>query len=189
MSTSLLTKKALAQALKHIMDETPLGKITVQQVADTCGVNRQTFYYHFQDIYELLGWIYESEAVASISAYRSYDTWTDGFLRIFRYIENNKSLCLNTLHSLAKNHLETYLYAVTNDLIMGVIEELSRALAVNEADKRFMAHFYTMGFAGLVMEWLAGGMKERPETLIERLNLLIEGNFMRALHRFADMNK
>jgi hypothetical protein len=70
-----------------------------------------------------------------------------------------------------------------------VIEEVSRALAVNEADKRFMAHFYTMGFAGLVMEWLAGGMKERPETLIERLNLLIEGNFIRALHRFADMNK
>lgn len=61
-----------------MMNDKPLGKITVQQVADTCGVNWQTLYYHFQDIYELLGWIYETEAVAGIAAYRSYDAWTDG---------------------------------------------------------------------------------------------------------------
>ena len=188
MSTSLLTKKALAQGLKQMMNETPLGKITVQQVADTCGVNRQTFYYHFQDIYELLGWIYETEAVAGIAAYRSYDTWTDGFLRIFHYIENNKAVCLNTLHSLAKNHLEAYLHAVTNDLILGVIQELSVDLDVRDTDKKFMANFYTMGFVGLIMEWLAASMTEKPEVLIANLNLLIEGNFIRALHRYADKN-
>lgn len=83
MSTSYLTKKALAQSLKHLMEHTPLNKISVKHLVDDCGLNRQTFYYHFQDIFELLGWIYKTEAVESIAEYRSYNTWTDGFYRIF----------------------------------------------------------------------------------------------------------
>ncbi|MCL6459425.1 MAG: TetR family transcriptional regulator C-terminal domain-containing protein [Gorillibacterium sp.] len=186
MSNSVLTKKALAHSLKQIMADTPLNKITVKQLVDDCGLNRQTFYYHFQDIFELLGWIYQTEAVASISAYRSYQTWTDGFYKIFLYIENNKALCMNTLHSLARSHLETYLYSVTNDLIMGVVNEVSINMQVEEKDKKFIANFYTLAFTGLVMQWLESGMKENPEIIIEKLNELIEGNFIRALHRYAD---
>lgn len=51
-----------------------------------------------------------------------------------------------------------------------------------------MANFYTMGFVGLIMEWLAAGIAEKPEVLIANLYLLIEGNFIRALHRYADKN-
>lgn len=83
MSTSFLTKKALANSLKQLMEHTPLNKITVRHLVEDCGLNRQTFYYHFQDIFELLGWIYRTEAVEGIARYRSYSTWTDGFYRIF----------------------------------------------------------------------------------------------------------
>lgn len=184
LSSSHLTKKALAASLKQMMNHVPLNKITVKHIVDDCGLNRQTFYYHFQDIYELLGWIYQTEAVDAIAGERSYSTWTNGFYKIFKYIGENKAFCLNTLNSLGRNHLDAYLYAVTNELIMGVVNEVSCGMRVEEADKRFLANFYTLAFAGLVIEWIRDGMKEQPEVIIGKLSGLMEGNFERALRRY-----
>ncbi|WP_246061480.1 TetR-like C-terminal domain-containing protein [Paenibacillus oralis] len=184
LSSSHLTKKALAASLKQIMRHVPLNKITVKHIVDDCGLNRQTFYYHFKDIYELLGWIYQTEAVDAIAGERSYSTWTIGFYKIFKYIGENKAFCLNTLHSLARSHLDAYLYSVTNELIMGVVNEVSCGMRVEEADKRFLTNFYTLAFAGLVIEWMRDGMKEQPEVIIGKLSELMEGNFVRALRRY-----
>jgi probable dihydroxyacetone kinase regulator len=184
MSTSYLTKKALAQSLKHLMEHTPLNKISVKHLVDDCGLNRQTFYYHFQDIFELLGWIYKTEAVESIAEYRSYNTWTDGFYRIFCYIESNTTFCCNTLDSLGRSHLDAYLYNVTNGLVMGVIQELSSGMEVSAEDKRFIANFYTLAFTGLIIQWMRDGMKDQPKHMIEQLSVLIEGNFLKALHKY-----
>ncbi|GAA0137772.1 TetR/AcrR family transcriptional regulator [Paenibacillus sp. YSY-4.3] len=184
MSNSTITKKALAHALKQTMQELPLNKITVKQIVNRCGVNRQTFYYHFQDIYDLLGWVFETEAVGDIAEYRSYDTWTYGLYTIFAYIESNKSFCLNTLHSLARSHLDSYLYAVTYDLMIGVVDEVSHGMHVAEENKKFLANFYTLAFTGLVIQWMQDGMKEEPAPIVERLSGLMKGNFERALHRY-----
>ncbi|MDQ0195073.1 dihydroxyacetone kinase transcriptional activator DhaS [Paenibacillus wynnii] len=184
MSNSFLTKNALAHSLKSLMEHTPLNKISVKHLVDDCGLNRQTFYYHFQDIFDLLGWIYKTEAVESIAQYRSYNTWTDGFYRIFCYIERNKAFCCNTLDSLGRNHLDAYLYEVTNDLIMGVINELASGLEVRGEDKRFIANFYTLAFTGLMIQWMRNGMKDEPKLIITKLSGLIEGNFLKALHTY-----
>ncbi|MCM3337513.1 dihydroxyacetone kinase transcriptional activator DhaS [Paenibacillus sp. MER TA 81-3] len=184
MSSSLITKKALATSLKEVMNHVPFNKITVKHIVDSCGLNRQTFYYHFQDIYDLLGWVYKTEAVESIAQYRSYNTWTHGLLKIFLYIENNKAFCVNTLNSLARTHLDHYLYSVTTELIMGVVNEVSCEMEVKEEDKKFIANFYTLAFTGLVIQWMEHGMKEDPEEMIEKLNELVEGNFAKALQRY-----
>lgn len=48
------TRKAIMEAFLKILDEKPLGKITIRDIVDECGINRNTFYYHFADIPELL---------------------------------------------------------------------------------------------------------------------------------------
>ena len=53
------TKQLLANALKKKLNQKTLDKITVTELAEDCGVNRQTFYYNFQDIYDLLDWTLE----------------------------------------------------------------------------------------------------------------------------------
>ena len=75
---SLNTKQQLANALKSLMQTKPLEKITIKDIVIFCGVNRQTFYYHFKDIYDLLGWIYKTEAIDSISNCKTYKTWQQG---------------------------------------------------------------------------------------------------------------
>ncbi|HVJ49264.1 dihydroxyacetone kinase transcriptional activator DhaS [Desulfitobacterium sp.] len=186
MSSSLITKKALASTLKELMKDTPLNKISVKHIVDNCGVNRQTFYYHFQDIFALVEWIYQTEAVESIAKYRSYETWTDGFYKIFVYIQENKAFCLNTLNSLSRDQLDMYLYSVTNELLLGVINEVAHNMKVKEEDKKFLANFYTLAFTGLVIQWMRVGMKEDPKVIIEKLSELIEGNFLKALQRYEN---
>lgn len=56
---SLHTKRALADALKRAMKQKPFQKITVSELVRACDVNRKTFYYHFDDIYMLLKWMFE----------------------------------------------------------------------------------------------------------------------------------
>ena len=58
MSESKITEKALALALKQLMKTAPLSKISIQNIMDNCGLNRQTFYYHFKDKFDLVNWIY-----------------------------------------------------------------------------------------------------------------------------------
>lgn len=185
MSNSLSTKKSLACSLKKLMRKIELNKISVKSIVDDCKVNRQTFYYHFVDIYDLLEWIYKTEAIESISECKSYKTWTEGFYKIFVYIENNKEFCMNSLNSLGRNHLDNYIYSVTNDLIIGVINEISEGMSVEDSDKQFIADFYTVAFTGLVVKWMHNGMREKPKEIIEKLSELIEGNFLRALERYS----
>lgn len=183
---SLMTKKALAASLKKLMQNTLLDKITVKELVEDCGVNRQTFYYHFQDIYDLLGWIYKTEALESIDHYKTYETWQQGFLKIFRYVEENRAVCLNTFHSLAREHLEQFLYSVCYNLLIDVVEEVVQGTSISQEYKSFIANFYKFGFVGLLLEWLKSGTKEKPENIIGKLSKLVEGNISKAIENYRE---
>lgn len=181
---SLMTKEALAASLKKLMSKTSLEKITVKDIVNDCGVNRQTFYYHFQDIFDLLGWIYRSEALDSIADYKSYNTWQQGFLKIFNYVSDNRAFCLNTFHSLGRDHLEEFLYDVTFDLLIGVVNEVAVDTSIAQEYKNFIADFYSLAFIGLMLKWLKTGTQENPEIIIENLSKLIEGNVGRGIENY-----
>lgn len=182
---SQVTKKALAASLKKLMMYTPLDRITVKDIVTDCGVNRQTFYYHFQDIYDLLGWIYKSEAFGSIADYRTYDTWQQGFLMIFHYVSDNRAFCLNSFRSLGRDHLEEFLYSVTFKLLIGVVNEVAEGTSIADEYKNFIADFYTLAFIGLMLKWLKNGTHDDPETIIENLSRLIEGNIGKGIDNYS----
>ncbi len=70
---SNLTKRALEASLKKLLLKKPLDKITISDIADDCGMNRMTFYYHFQDIYDLIDWSFAEEAEKILEVdYRKY---------------------------------------------------------------------------------------------------------------------
>ena len=81
------TKMAIAFAFKELLLEKPLNKITVNDIAEKCEMNRQTFYYHFHDILELTEWICEEDAERALKENKTYDTWQEGFLAIFNMIK------------------------------------------------------------------------------------------------------
>ena len=60
---SMRTKKALSSAFKNALIQKPLSKITISELCKSCGLNRKTFYYHFEDVYALMRWTLEQEAI------------------------------------------------------------------------------------------------------------------------------
>ena len=79
------TKEALATALKQMMKVKPIGKITVKDLVELCGVNRQTFYYHFDDVYDLLEWIFEEDANRVLPQKVVYEHWREDVLIFIRW--------------------------------------------------------------------------------------------------------
>ena len=177
------TKKAFATSLKKLLSQKPLDKIKITDITEDCEVNRQTFYYHFKDIYDLLEWVYTNEATRALGDKKTYDTWQEGFYEIFEYILENKTFVLNTYNSVSREYLERYLYNETYYLLLGVVEEKSKDMSVREKDKSFIADFYKFAFVGLVIDWIRKGKMEEPKDIIKRLNTLISGNIETALER------
>jgi transcriptional regulator len=96
--TSMQTKRALAASLKSIMAHKPFSKITVTEIIDDCGVNRKTFYYHFENIYALLHWMLEQESVEILKHFNLSD-------RLSR-----RSLFCHGLHRIQQTHHQLALW-------------------------------------------------------------------------------
>ncbi|WOO35882.1 TetR/AcrR family transcriptional regulator C-terminal domain-containing protein [Anaerocolumna sp. AGMB13020] len=183
---SQITKRALEDSLKKLLLQKPLNKITISDIANDCGINRMTFYYHFKDIYDLIEWICIEETARAINGKKTYETWQQGFLQTFQMVLENKPFISNVYHSISREKIEDYFYAITYDLLIGVIEEKAAGMKVSEADKKFIANFYNFAFVGLLMDWIKKDMKENPQLIIDQLSTLIHGEVSRALEKYQN---
>ena len=87
---SNITKIAMAQSLKRMLLIKDLDKITISDITNDCGINRQTFYYHFKDIYDLLEWIFANEVVKKIEKETTIKNWQENFKYVLDYMLENK---------------------------------------------------------------------------------------------------
>ncbi len=181
---SQVTKRALEQSLKNLLLKKPLTKITIGDIAEDCGINRMTFYYHFKDIYDLVEWSCLEDARKALAEKKTYDTWQQGFLQIFEAVRDNKPFIMNVYHCVHREQVEKYLEPLVDSLLMGVIEEESRNITVRQEDKAFIVQVYAYIFIGLMLDWIKDDMREDPEEIVSRLATLIKGSMAAALARF-----
>lgn len=177
------TKQTMEESLKRLLLQKPLHKITISDIAEDCGMNRMTFYYHFKDIYDLVEWSCEEDARRALDGKKTYETWQEGFLQIFQAVKENKPFIMNVYHSVSREQVENYLYKVTYDLLIGVVEEKAVGMTVRREDMEFVAHCYKYTFVGIMLDWIRGDMKADPQEMINRLSLVIQGNISTALER------
>ena len=182
---SQITKRAIEASLKNLLLQKPLDKITIRDITQDCGVSRMTFYYHFKDIYDLIEWSCAEDAAKALAGNKTYDTWQQGFLQIFAAVKENKPFIVNVYRSVSREQVEQYLYKVTYGLLLDVVNEEAAGRTVGEEDKAFLAHFYKYAFVGLMLDWIRGDMKEDPKQIVDRLSLLMHGNFARALEAYS----
>ncbi|WP_130862383.1 TetR/AcrR family transcriptional regulator [Bacilliculturomica massiliensis] len=187
--TSEITKTRMCDALKKKMAQKPLNKITVKEIAADCGLNRQTFYYHFQDIYDMVEWMFEQEAIEMLRETVSIHTWQEACLRLFRYIEKNQDVCLCALNSMAGSHLQNFLYHSLEGLVRDVVNQAAENLDTAEKYRSFLTHYYTITFTGILVGWLRGDMPGTPDEIIEMLSIAISDNIRGATERFAEQGE
>jgi AcrR family transcriptional regulator len=184
------TKRMLTDSLKCLMAEKPLNRITVREICESCGVNRQTFYYHFTDIYDQMRWMYEQEIAVILKKNENLIFWQDGLLQLFHYIDDNRAVCLCALHSLGREHLKGFFAADVREIIGYVVQLLGRELpSFTPEYGAFLTQYYTVAVVGLLESWLLGEIQEPPEKLVMEFHTIISDQFEGAKRRDADRNK
>lgn len=178
------TKQLLTQALKTLMAQKPLHKISIREITELCGVNRQTFYYHFEDIYDQVRWMYRQEALELLRRQDGVLVWQDGLLQLFRYLEENRAVCLCTLNSLGRDALRRFFFSDIYDILHRTIDTMARDLPGEDPGyKDMLTHFYISALSGMMESWLRGELPYTPETLVHMADTLITDQYEGAKHR------
>lgn len=182
---SQITKRALEESLKNLLLQKPLNKITINDIAEDCGINRMTFYYHFRDIYDLVEWSCLEDADRALNDKKTYETWQEGLINIFYAVLENKPFIMNVYCCVHREQVEKYLSPLVDDLVMGVINEEAVRIRVRDEDKEFIAKVYSYVLIGVMLDWINDDMREDPKEVVARLARLIKGSVPSALGRFS----
>ena len=125
------TKEIIAKTFTELLDEKPMSKITVKDIVERCGVNRNTFYYHFKDC---------MEEMADL-------------------VRNNRKVMLNVYRSVKKDTFLFYMNEISNYIIMEYFRKNADQFDLDEGEIRILIQYYKCLFMGFLMEWLDNNLK------------------------------
>ena len=145
---------------QKLMRAKPFSKITVTEIVNDCGVNRKTFYYHFEDIYALLRWIFEEEAVNIIKKFYLLNDYDEAIEFIYEYISENKDLLRNAYDAFGSVELSSFFHmsfvGLNESLIESVEQKMHKRLP--ERTREYLCEFLTEASGGLLLNIISGNM-------------------------------
>ena len=178
------TKEALGSALKQMLSVKPIEKITVKDLVEICGVNRQTFYYHFDDVYDLLEWVFEEDANHVLPKEVVYEHWREDVTMFFTYLKDNRDFALNIYNS----HSRTDILRYYKTRLKGCIESFAVIVCetrnIDRKDFEFVIELYANIIVGLISQWLDLGMQLPPQIDVNRLMCALDNSVENLLDRF-----
>ena len=167
--TSLNTKKTLSASLKKFMERKPLSKISVSEIIADCGVNRKTFYYHFDDIYALLKWTLEQAAVEVVKQFDLLVNPEEAIIFVSDYVDANAHILNCAYDSMGRDEMKRFFYADFYGVILSIIERIEKEknIVVAEHYKQFVANFYTEALAGILIDYFQHKDKRNRDEVIQ----------------------
>lgn len=178
------TKKAIKESFLKLLNKRPLNQITVKDIVEDCGINRNSFYYHFQDIPTLLTDIIREDADRIISEHAT-NSMEECMGAAVSFALQNKTAVLHIHNSVSRDIYEKYL----NDICQYSIEEYvdkavpKEGVKLREGDRELLISFYKCELFGQIIEWTNSGMNYDLMANLKRLLELFEGSTERALRR------
>jgi len=184
MPDSNITKLALANSLKQLMIQKSFSEISVSNIADDCGLTRQTFYYHFKDKYDLMNWIYYTETARIMIASHTSEFWTDSLKDLCYYMQQNKTFYKNALNTTGQNSFPEYLREYIRNISIAAIDRVSDTEA--ERDKwEFTISFFATAFVAFIVRWSNNGMQDDPALFLSKMRAIFDGS----VHREIEMKQ
>ena len=172
--TTLNTKK-ISASLKHCMEKKSLSKITVTDIVTDCGLNRKTFYYHFQDVPDLLKWTLEQEAVDVVKQFDLLNELEEALRFAVRYIRENSHMINCAYDSIGRDELKRFLNHDFQSIVMSIVEQIERKENVHSDPdaKKIICNFYTEGMAGELVDLLKSRDAAQDEKSIRCISLVV----------------
>ena len=171
LSKGELTKKEIASAFKKLMETKSFENITVHDITEACGLNRLTFYYHFEDKYALLNWIYYNEITKTFLEDLKESSWIESLLATLRRLDKDRVYYQNALTN-DNSEFRTYMYRVMVDMYADMIREWIDNNYVDDEEIVFVSSFFAHGKVGMVIDWVEDDAYGTPEEMVNRLQEL-----------------
>ena len=187
--TTLNTKKTIAASLKKFMEKKPLSKITVSEIVADCKINRKTFYYHFENIQDLLKWMLEQEAIEVVKNFDLLLDYEDAINFVLDYVEENKHILNCAYDSIGSNELNRFFHNDFNSIVMTIINRYEEIMGI-EVDNNFrifICDFYTEAIVGMIVRLLKNKHPYDRKKLIEYLSLTIKSSLPAVLKEAANI--
>lgn len=172
--TADATRQALCNSLKKKMAVKPLDKITVREIAEDCGMSRQTFYYHFEDIYDQLKWMLNQEVFYLLRARASMSLWQDGLLQLLHYLEQNRAVYLCAIKSMGHEHLKQFFYDDVYGICKMIVDSFREEFEITDDYADFLNHYLTLSFSGLAESWILGEINRTPEEILQLIQTIVD---------------
>lgn len=138
------TKLQMAESLKKMIKGRPFSKITVQDIVSDCNINRNTFYYHFDNNYDLLSFTYEQEVQNIVESFHKANaTIPQAMDFVLDYIDKNIPLCQCAYESLGEQQLKIIFEKDLRDFVSATIEYFANDVSFSEDFKTFVSFGYT----------------------------------------------
>lgn len=171
-------QKSAGDVSEAVYGKKPLAKITVSEIIADCGVNRKTFYYHFQDIYALLKWMLEEEAVEVVKQFDLLVDHREAVLFVLNYVQTNKHLLCCAYDSMGRDEMKRFFYADFIGITQGIIRDTEQQMGIQaeERFKEFLAHFYTEAIAGMLISEFTDKEGHDPELVVEYLSRVLKNS-------------
>lgn len=168
------TKKAIMYEFMSILEVKSLDKITVKDICEHCEINRNTFYYYFEDIYDVLNAVFEMEKESVLEEIKDNSSFLDAYKRSASIILNNKKAVIHIYQSKRGDILRNYLEAVIKDFVGRAVEDAAEGYQIKEEDIRYITNFYAFAIAGSTMRWIENGLPPYREELLSRITRSFE---------------
>ena len=163
------TKQAIMKSLMDMLKTQSVEKITVKDICETCEINRNTFYYYFSDIYDVLDSVFAEETKTLLELEDNltfYETYKKAAAIIIEY----RKAVIHIYNSKNKQIVVRYLEKVSNILVRHFVENSVRDCNVTDGDIRYITSFYSYAIVGVTSKWIEEGMPPYNVDLIKRLS-------------------
>lgn len=183
MQETMETKNLLAIALIKLTAHKSFDKITISDITEASGFNRQTFYYHFKDKFELLSWIYQQDAIRVCKHDISLENWCEYIKKLLEFIYEHKTFYVNTVRY-DSSYFHEFIFKLTSSLFYRAIDSLDQRQQLDQTDKVFYSEFFSFGISGVMINWIKSDMKESPNRVASALKNLAKDSEKLAYQKY-----
>lgn len=157
------TKKLFATELERMLTEMPLSKVRVKDLCERCGAQRQAFYYHFQDKYDLVAWIFNQDFERGLedAAEPTYEAQTAAALR---RMWERRDFYRTAFADRSQNSIERHIQDFDVRMSEEYVKRHTGAKKLTD-QQLFEIKSHSYGSIGCTVEWLWGELSATPEQL------------------------
>ena len=181
------TEYRLARALKDLMsDQKPLDQISVTLLTKRCKVNRQTFYYHFHDIYDLLTLVFLNEEVNGVKECKNH---IDLLEKIYKYYEGNSGFIDAVLESAGKELFVEFINNTCYQTFLKMIANIDQLHQISVPERKAIARFAAAGFSYNITFYLQNSKRKTFDGLLTNFTLLDENFLQQSIKNVIRLRK